>query len=540
MLKAWHEERFREMPPVSQEHLGLFKRALACNVQRGWNLKKGPYIPTGSSTLEHTRSEGGSWRRSKFSPWCRTELVYSSGKPRIVTLYSSYNSEVLSPLHHALYATLQREGWLLVGSPTDEDVRGLNGDGAYVSVDYRAATDNIRSEYCQAAVQVLIDKGEGLTADEVRCLRVVGELRFSNGAGADNFDPACWAESPPARRGQPMGSLMSFPLLCLINKTVVDLSLVDAVHKGKATWKEFRAHRCLINGDDLLYRELDSSRGILDGILFHGGAVGLVVNEEKTMVCPDWAEVNSTAFYRGTKQKKTNVGVLELSRDVSDPVGFLADSLRTTSSFRRMARKWVTPIRQAERKVQGPIPPMFFTVLLRDRYIGQALRWQPARRRQPPNPFPVVTKPAGYDLTRGEEVCYISERVARLMDGGYKPEKPVRCSTPSGAVASIQSQLRKKKPTVEDNILKVLADGWQQKTKEKLWLEDDAAPGLTTWAWDERSKIEVLLDAIHAFKQRKRLGCASPDAGPQCPGGGVPPRVDVFARGDDFVGFDGI
>jgi len=518
-IQKFKEERFQQLPPVDLDHLGRFKRAAATSIRSGWNLHRTPYIPTGHATETFSRSEGGSWNEECFSGTCAVKHVYSSGKPRIVTLYSGYNSEVLSPLHDSLYWSLRREGWLLVGSPTDEEVGALNGDGPYVSVDYQSATDNIRVEYCRAMVEVLLEKGVGLTPEEERCLRVVCELRFT-------------LDGEVATRGQPMGSLMSFPLLCVMNKAVVDLALADMALAGKATWEEFRAHRCLINGDDLLYREFNDSRDILAGILTHGSLAGFVVNEEKTMVSPDWAEVNSTAFYQGRKKKKTNVSVLEWSRDVTDPVGFLADSIVLPSTFTLHSSRWVTPIRNAWPKVQGAIPKAMFTSLVRNRKLRESLTHRPVGHRQTPNPFPVVTKPAGYDLTRGEEICYISERVARLKERGYRPGKPARCSTRSGEVCSIQCALRKEKPIVEDSILKVLADGWYKKIKEKLRLEDDAQPVVTAWAWGEESKADLLVGALQAFKQRKRLACAKLDAGASVPGVGSAESRDLRAWGD--------
>jgi hypothetical protein len=522
-LRLWKESRFTRLEPVDPVHLGLFKRAMAVNVPYGWNetAKYVPYIPTGHATRSFTRKEGGSWNEEDFETTCGLKSVLSSGKPRIVTLYSGANSEILRPLHVALYERLKEKGWLLVGSPTDEKVQALGASGVYVSVDYTSATDNIRAEYCRAAIAVLKEKAVGLTPRQSEALDVLGHLRFCDGGEV-------------ATRGQPMGSLMSFPLLCLINKTVVDLAVLDRALSGEVSWKEFRAHRCLINGDDLLYREFGNSPDILAGILHHGSRVGFEVNSEKTMVSPDWAEVNSTAFFQGRKQKKTNVAVLKWSSEVTDPVGFLADSVVHRAVFRELLLFWSTPIRNARRKIQGPLPTSFWSALWQ---VKDALCWLPTAPPAPPNPFPVVPKPAGYDLTREEEVCYISERVARLKERGYKPAKSGRCSTRSGEVQTIQRALRKEKPCVEDNILKVLADAWEWKTKEKLRLEDEAANGPLDYSpeWctacyeGSHSLVQCITDKIKAFRQREvQAGCASQDAGRLSgqPGGGVPHRVE--------------
>jgi len=347
----------------------------------------------------------------------------------------------------------------------------------------------------------------GLTGEEEATLDVVASLQLRFGESL----------VVRASSGQPMGSMMSFPMLCLINKAVVDLALADLASAGKVTWKQFRAHRCLINGDDLLYRELFSgSRDILAGILAHGSRVGLVVNKEKTMVSPVWAEINSCPFKHGRKQKKTNLGALAVRSDVTDPIGFLADSVVRRRNFRNLLRLWRVPVENAKVKLQGPIPPAFFSALW---VVRDALCSVPPRRASPPNPFPVVPMPDGYDLSREEEIASINRRVEWLRSVGYRKPRvrraPVNeCKGRQGIMAA----LRKNKPAEEDNILKVLADSWKEKQQKKLVMEDDAPSCPTTWAWDERSKVSLLLDGIRAFNIQRREGCATPDAGFSDPG----------------------
>jgi len=508
-LNEWKEARFKAAER-DDAHVARFKKALSVIVPTGWDREKFPYIPNGNATRCFSRAQGGNWADWSFSTECKPILVWSSGKPRVVTLYSGGNSQRLYSLHHALYNALRKEGWLLVGSPTNEQVASLNGDGPYVSVDYQSATDNIRLDYVRAAIEVLKTKAAGLTCEEEEALDVVGHLRFDS------------EESRVVSSGQPMGSLMSFPLLCLVNKVVVDLAIADLASAGKVTWKQFRAHRCLINGDDLLYREIQAdSRDILAGILAHGSRVGLVVNKEKTMVDPEWAEVNSTAFLNGIKQKKTNVGVLLKRSEVTDPIGFLADSVVKRRTFLSCLRDWKFALRNAEVKVQGAIPPSFWSVLQK-REFRDALCSVPSGRPKPTNPFPVVPMPYGYDLSREEEIAAIHGRVERLRSEGFvKPPVP-RAGPKEWKRQSYQLSLRRRKPTAETMILKVCADRWERLTKEKLAQSDPFDPVHTTWAWDERSKVSLLLDAIQGFK--RTVGCATPDAG-------------LFDSGADFVPF---
>lgn len=502
-LSEWKEERFRHQR-VDAVHLAAFRKACACLVKRGWNLRKYPYIPNGSASESFSRKDGGNWRSEDFSPSCRTELVYSSGKPRVVTLYSSYNVSVLTPLHRALYHSLRQEGWLLVGSPTDEQVRSLGRGvcGPYVSVDYSSATDNIKSAYVSTMVDVLVQKSVELTPDEIRCLRVLDNLRFDR-------------DGPVASRGQPMGSPMSFPLLCLINKAVVDLALADLQDKGEISAKQFVEHRCLVNGDDLLLREFTpSSRGVLSGIRAHGSECGLVVNESKTMVDALWAEINSTAFFRGVKQKKTNVSVLQVRSSVSDPVGFLADSVVKRRSFVGLLRKWARPLANTFPKLQGPVPAPFFSALVKAKGpVREALLRVPRARPNLTNPFPVVPKPAGYFLSREEEVASINERVDRLKSSGYRPPKSRWVAPGDGGRQTIRAAVKRGKTTDEDNVLKVLADRWYWLTKERMVKEDDASVDAPVSTWDQAdcdyhegnvSTAEYFVRCLRAFRRGKK------------------------------------
>jgi len=452
-VDKWKEERFREVE-VEEDHLSQFAAQFGRNIEPGWNRGKYPYIPNGHACLGVTRREGGTWIPGEFSLDCEVQSVVSAGKPRIVTLFSERNNQILYPLHRSLYGSLKKKGWLLVGSPTHEQVSSLNG-GAYISVDYSSATDMIKSAYTRAAVEVLIDKGEGLNEDEVAALRVLGSLRV---------------DGVQVTRGQPMGSLMSFPLLCLINKTVVDLAHNDLLIEGKIGAEEWRLHRCLINGDDLLLRDL-SVPGLMPRIVAHGERVGLIVNDDKTMVHAKKGEINSTLFDDGIEQKKINCGALFMGRDVEDVIGFADRSSVTTEGFMYLVRRHKNLLARASSKIQSPLCYRRFNALVRDKEIRRALCSVPTSGAESTNPFPVVTKPVGYDLSREEEIVLIDARVCRLREEGYTPRKCTRPNITEGGTVSLRAALKRKKPSPEVT-LRVLAQGWELKTKENLKTED--------------------------------------------------------------------
>jgi len=424
----WKEERFRDVE-VDEDHLSRFATQFGRNVDCGWNRGKYPYIPNGHACKGVKRREGGTWRPGVFSEDCEVQTVISAGKPRIVTLFSEKNGADLYSLHRSLYCTLKRKGWLLVGSPTNEQVASLNG-GEYISVDYSAATDMIKSAYTRAAVEVLIEKGEGLNDDELRALRVLGSLRV---------------DGTRVTRGQPMGSLMSFPLLCLINKTVVDLALNDLLIEGKIGVKEWRLHRCLINGDDLLFRDLSVPGLLLPYLTAHGSQVGLVLNKEKTMVDAEKGEINSTLFVNGVKQKKINCGALFMGRDVEDVIGFADQSSLSTDGFMYLVRRHKNLLARAKVKIHQGLCHKRFNALVRDKEIRRALCSIPTSGAKSTNPFDVVPKPVGYDLSRDEEAVLIESRVNRLREQGYIPTKVSRPKITTAEFTSLRKALKRKK-----------------------------------------------------------------------------------------------
>jgi len=479
-MEEWIQNRFKPQE-LDAGHLERFAEALGRNLPQGWNRETHAYIPNGHATLDSTRREGGNWQRGEFADYCRPEVVFSSGKPRIVTLYSEYNTSVLTPLHLSLYSVLQRKGWLLVGSPTEErlaelsvhreGVREVENKGDWLSFDYVGATDNIKTAYSQAAVDQLISKAEGLTDDQVRCLNVLSQLKLEVEEGFDQESAGI------ATRGQPMGSVMSFPLLCLINKTIVDMSLTDLLLDGKIHFKEWSGHRCSINGDDLLTRDT-SSGGLFDRIVLNGAMVGMEVNKEKTMRHPQKGEINSTLFVDCVEEKKMNVAALQMKAEVSDVVGFAQQASTSIRSFRTCVRNNLKALSRQPKKLMGPISPAQRDVLVKDPAIKRALRSLPVTKvPEAPNLLPVVSKPVGYSLSREEEVATMNEEVQRLRRvhdftrraAELKAWKKQRKS--KGDVKECSQRLCKAlrwKDSVreEETILLCLARRWSEKVKE--------------------------------------------------------------------------
>jgi hypothetical protein len=521
-LSDWKSARLSPSE-YSSERLSEFGRAFAENVPKGWNKKKVPYIPNGNSTLGACRREGGNWVSQPFSDQTDVKLIYSSGKPRVVTLYSEFNVRTLTPLHHSLFSSIKGRNWLLVGSPTDERLRYLQSGckgTEWLSFDYESATDKIKTVYVQRAVEILIDKGEGLSEDEVRCLRVLSSLSL------DGVD---------ATTGQPMGSPMSFPVLCLINKTVVDLALSDLLIKGEISFKEWTSHRCLINGDDLLTKST-SCGDLVAAVSARGLQVGLVTNAEKTMRDPEYGEINSTVFRNCTLLKKTNVSALWMSAEVPDVIGYANESCVSKEGVLSVVLSNTTRLARQKIKTVGPLSVRLRKLMMSNRKIRLALASGPSSKvPKETNLFPVVIEPVDYFLSSRDQIEAIEERVSEIKEKGLwsplflerrklsnqrKLLKPVLESVKR---KDLWARLTPKRPSTERWIPSCFAVRWEKITKENLIAADHHdIPDLIV---SDLSGVDACIDAIRAWRLKREWRQA------QRP----PPLGVISPETDDFV-----
>jgi len=528
LIEAWKQKR---MEPVTHDEgeLQEFGRAFSANVPDGWDQRKSPYVPNGHATLDSSRREGGNWVEGSLDAESRVELVHSSGKPRIVTLFSEFNVRTLTPLHTSLYASIKGREWLLQGSPTSEKMDYINSNAEgklWHSFDYKSATDNIKTAYVRCAVDILKSKAS-LSEDEEACMDILGNLSF---AGIS------------ASSGQPMGSPMSFPLLCLINKTIVDLALTDLMNEGKIGFKEWTRHPALINGDDLLTKS--TSKGNLPAAIEkRGGQVGMETNAEKTITSPEYAEINSTVFKNCVIQKKTNVSSLWMTEDIEDVIGFANESCVSVKGFRMVAMSNTTRLSRQKIKIVGNLSIARKLALVSKRQLKAALRSKvvsPVQRVT--ELFPVITMPDGYDLSRQEEFDVLTTEVARARKSErWKPlfeekqklsacRKVAKVETVKERGFKYFAVMKAQKPSLERRTLRCFARAWETKRKEEL-LADDAhdPPGMIV---SDLSGINAMIDAIRYMKKK---------TGSQAQKHPVLTMDDPFGNGCGFVSLtDGI
>lgn len=212
-------------------------------------------------------------------------LVIGGGKARGITMNEG-NHQILKPLHKMLYDAISGERWLLRGEATANRFKGWNrmkeGDRVFVSGDYTSATDNLTIEVADLILSKMMtflgtpDYIRKFARRSLRC-----DIEDSEGVVI------------PQARGQLMGSLLSFPLLCLQNylafRYYVPHDRVDDDHVR-------------INGDDIVFK---AERCVVDKWMDGVAALGLELSSGKTFVDGSFFALNSTYFWadkRGVRQ----------------------------------------------------------------------------------------------------------------------------------------------------------------------------------------------------------------------------------------------
>lgn len=244
------------------------------------------YTPDRQGCLERKQREGGTLsvpldNQSNDYSLVRVGVAKQKGKLRVVTMQSAYVKRVLTPVHRAIYDFISSSGWCVRGDVTTGDFRVVSDFASeqgerIISGDYTAATDNIYLPAVRTIVKVLAEE-PSLTAEErsvlvgsFENLRWVGEL--------------C-REALPINRGSMMGNLVSFPVLCLLNKSCHDIA-AERVYGPVQRKGRFNGDDCLFAGNTEMYEEWRKTTRIY----------GFEVNEEKTEFERDWADLNSQCY----------------------------------------------------------------------------------------------------------------------------------------------------------------------------------------------------------------------------------------------------
>jgi hypothetical protein len=245
---------------------------------------------------------------------CTIQAVLEPLKVRVISKGEALPYYIMAPLQKALHSALRKiPCFRLIGrpfSPCDvQDLRKcIDPSWEWFSVDYSAATDNLSWKFTSRILSYLtMDLDEEIQAESQR---VLGPhiLHYPRMEGFEDMPDKIQTN------GQLMGSILSFPILCLANlgvylKTMKSLHvhIRDRVHSYKdrkyGLWShEEKLNHVLINGDDMLYAAPASK---WDEHIRNGNLVGLTMSPGKAYHHPIYANINSTSIHCKISDKKS-------------------------------------------------------------------------------------------------------------------------------------------------------------------------------------------------------------------------------------------
>jgi hypothetical protein len=218
---------------------------------------------------------------------CCIQGVLEPFKVRVISKGEAlpyYSSRFLQKILHS--SLRKMPCFRLVGetlSPThllDLARKAIVGD-EWFSVDYSAATDGLSWKYSSRILRYILDQED----DSIKklALRVLGphELHYPTECGPE------WRGTQT--NGQLMGSILSFPILCLANLGVY-LVTTRLAQQG---WSHMaRLRHVLVNGDDMVYA---ANPVLWDRHIKVGRDVGLEMSVGKAYHHNEYLNINSTS-----------------------------------------------------------------------------------------------------------------------------------------------------------------------------------------------------------------------------------------------------
>nr|UJQ92755.1 MAG: putative RNA-dependent RNA polymerase [Narnaviridae sp.] len=175
----------------------------------------------------------------------------------------------------------------------------------WVSGDYSAATDGLSAGINQLCMKSLLAAANAPDDERRLCQMVLGnhKIKYPDRlrAEGDGLEPFTM------QNGQLMGSILSFPVLCVINLAAYWLALEE--YTGRTFRKEELP--CLINGDDILFKSNDDFYLVWQKWIKRAG---FSMSVGKNYISPNFITVNSESWLQvnGTFKKLNwlNAGLL--------------------------------------------------------------------------------------------------------------------------------------------------------------------------------------------------------------------------------------
>ncbi len=215
-------------------------------------------------------------------------------KTRVISKGPPFSYYALKPLQKFLWSELRKNpACHLIGQPIDTDYMQLRmgkklPDGfKFLSADYQDATNELYSWVTEMVVNAISDRLK--LSDRRRSWFLKAMINHIIHYKADRYDPYDVDMSGQQKNGQLMGSIVSFPVLCIINLAVCRWAL-ELAHNRKYT---IRDAPLAVNGDDAAMKTNTEGERIWSAL---ASFVGLKPSIGKVYFSDKFVNMNSRNF----------------------------------------------------------------------------------------------------------------------------------------------------------------------------------------------------------------------------------------------------
>uniref|UniRef100_A0AAU8EG92 RNA-dependent RNA polymerase n=1 Tax=Amanita vidua narlivirus 1 TaxID=3231081 RepID=A0AAU8EG92_9VIRU len=236
------------------------------------------------------------------------EIVEDPLKARVITK-NTWVCTILKPLQKLIHGHLRKhECFKLIGQTIDEEIMNqlLRFDGSkWVSGDYSAATDNFHSDVTEASIEVILGNMRGKLSRRPEIMMIAKKSL----TGLTIIDTVLGVSYIMAR-GQLMGSLLSFPILCLVNFAIWRHSTEQAYGtacNGMGLGGEF--DHVLINGDDIGFSATPHHYKVWKDLV---PQVGLEPSMGKNYFSDEFITLNTRVYRENDEGRLTEVRFLNV------------------------------------------------------------------------------------------------------------------------------------------------------------------------------------------------------------------------------------
>lgn len=214
-------------------------------------------------------------------------------KVRVITKGPPMTQYVLAPIQKFMWRILKSHPCFdLIGGPVDEDkvqtrMGPLPAGKAWLSGDYSDATNQLHPDLSAAAWNTMCNVcGIPETARALGLRVLTDHWLIDPDLKRDKRNPD---RLLPQQWGQLMGSIISFPVLCLVNAAVCRLAMEFDEEEDLS----LRGIPLMVNGDDCLFPIGKIGRAAWTQI---GTMAGLSPSPGKVYYSPSFCNINSTTF----------------------------------------------------------------------------------------------------------------------------------------------------------------------------------------------------------------------------------------------------